>query len=125
MLSGGTITQRELIGKIGEWSNPAALARALGEGWTGGYFGSGEDALAAAESGPMGAALRVGTNAGHMVVTSPSEKVGSLSRIRGMVGPLMRWAVSGSSSTWKGERSDESAVDKSAARQQWRCSRGP
>jgi hypothetical protein len=71
MLSGGSITQRELISKIGEWSNPRALAGALGKGWTGGYFGSGEDAVAAAESGPMGAALRVGTNAGHMVVTKP------------------------------------------------------
>lgn len=41
------------------------------KGWTGGYFGSGKDALAAAESGPMRAALLVGTNAGHMVVTNP------------------------------------------------------
>lgn len=65
------MTQRELLGQLGEWSDPPALARALGNGWTGGYFGSGEMALAAAETGPMGASLRVGTNAGHMVVTNP------------------------------------------------------
>ena len=71
MLSNGAVTQSKLLGQIGEWSNPARLADALGNGWRGGYFGSGADALAAAERGPMGAALQAGTGPGHMVVTSP------------------------------------------------------
>jgi hypothetical protein len=71
MLSGGSVTQQALLDQIGEWSNPQALAHALGDGWAGGYFGSGSDALAAAEQGPMGAALRAPGAAGHMVVTTP------------------------------------------------------
>lgn len=64
-------SQAELLGKPGDWSNPQALARELGEGWTGGFFGSADDALAAASRGPMGATLQAGTGPGHMVVTSP------------------------------------------------------
>jgi hypothetical protein len=69
MLSGRS--QAELLGKLGDWSNPQALARELGEGWTGGFFGSADDAIAAASRGPMGATLQAGTGPGHMVVTSP------------------------------------------------------
>ena len=82
MLSGGSVTQQELLDQIGEWSNPQSLARALGDGWKGGGFASAEDALAAADQGPMGAELRVPLESGHMVVTTP---VGDGEfRIRGM-----------------------------------------
>jgi RHS repeat-associated protein len=71
MLSGGSRSQAQLIGALGEWSNPQALAHELGEGWTGGYFASAGDAIAAASRGPMGATLQAGMGPGHMVVTSP------------------------------------------------------
>ncbi|MBB2923756.1 RHS repeat domain-containing protein [Cellulomonas cellasea] len=69
MLSGRS--QTELLAKLGDWSNPQALARELGDGWIGGFFGSGEDAVAAASRGPMGATLQAGMGPGHMVMTSP------------------------------------------------------
>lgn len=71
MLSDGTLPQSELVQQIGEWSTPRALANALGPGWRGGDFGDPDVALRAAETGPMGATLRQGTDAGHMVVTVP------------------------------------------------------
>jgi hypothetical protein len=43
---------------------PRALARELGDGRTGGYFGSAEDAVAAAGRGPVGATLQAGTGTG-------------------------------------------------------------
>ena len=71
VLSGGARTESQLLGALGEWSNPQALARELGSGWTGGGFGSGADAVAAANRGPMGAVLQAPGGPGHMVVTSP------------------------------------------------------
>lgn len=80
MLTGGARSQADLLGSLGEWSNPQALARELGEGWTGGFFGSADDALAAAGRGPMGATLQAGAGPGHMVVTSPLQRGGFLVR---------------------------------------------
>lgn len=72
MLSGRR--QAELLDALGEWSNPHALARELGDDWVGGFFGSAEDAVAVARQGPMGATLQAGTGPGHMVVTTPIGK---------------------------------------------------
>jgi hypothetical protein len=72
MLTSGARTQAELIAKIGSPSNARLLAQELGDGWTSTFFGSGEDALQAAQRGPMGATLMApGARMGHMVVTSP------------------------------------------------------
>lgn len=60
-----------LLGKLGDWPNPQALAGELGDGWTGGFFEGPDDAIAAASRGPMEATLPAGTGPGHMVVTSP------------------------------------------------------
>ena len=50
VLTRGVATERELLGRIGEWSNPQALAKELNRldpsaGWKGGYFADEADAL--------------------------------------------------------------------------------
>lgn len=83
MLSGGALSEAELLGTIGEWSNPAALADALNAAggattWEGGYFETAADALAAAEQGQMGAVLQAPFLPAHMVVIEPLEAGGFL-----------------------------------------------
>jgi hypothetical protein len=83
MLSGGALTEVELLAQIGEWSNPAALAEALNaaEGaaaWEGGYFATGAEALAAAEQGQMAGVLQAPFLPAHMVVIEPLEAGGFL-----------------------------------------------
>lgn len=51
-------SQAELLGMPGDWSNPQALARELGEGWTGGFFGSADDALAGGKPWAYGSDAR-------------------------------------------------------------------
>lgn len=77
ILSNGAVTESQLLGKLGEWSNPQALATALndaapGSSWTGGYFASEDDALAVAESGQFGAVLQAPGAPAHMVTISPA-----------------------------------------------------
>jgi RHS repeat-associated protein len=71
MLSGGARSQEDLLAELGEWSNPRSLAQALGDGWEGRMFMSADDAVAAANRGPMGATLQAPGTPGHMVVTTP------------------------------------------------------
>jgi hypothetical protein len=71
MLSNGARSQASLLSALGDFSNPKALAAELGQGWTGGFFHSADDAIAAAGRGPMGATLQSGMGPGHMVVTNP------------------------------------------------------
>lgn len=71
VLTAGARTETQLLDALGEWSNPQALAAELGGPWRGGGFGSGADALAAANRGPMGAVLQAPGGSAHMVVTSP------------------------------------------------------
>lgn len=69
MLSSGARTEAQLLDELGEWSNPGALADALGSGWLGHYFASSADALTAAGRGPMGAvagARRITTHGGDL-----------------------------------------------------------
>jgi len=76
MLTGGTLSEDQLLAELGEWSNPQSLARSLnarGGGWRGSYFASGSDALAAAERGPMGAVLQAPGSPAHMVVIEPTS----------------------------------------------------
>lgn len=56
MLSGGAQTEAQLLDKLGEWTYPEGLAEALGKQSVG--FGSGTDAIAQAEKGPMIARLQ-------------------------------------------------------------------
>jgi RHS repeat-associated protein len=75
MLSGGARTEGELLARMGQWADPMKLADELGNGWHGGYFSSGADALRAANRGPMGAVLQSPMQrGGHMVVLSPTER---------------------------------------------------
>jgi RHS repeat-associated protein len=76
MLSEGRLSQSSLIDDFGTGGAPVpahgiGLADMLGPEWTGTYFGSGEQALAAASRGPMGAALQAPGGIGHMVVSEP------------------------------------------------------
>jgi hypothetical protein len=73
MLTGGARSEAEFLASLGQWSNPKALASELGSGWTGGFFGTGAEAIQVARQGEMGAVLWApGQRAGHMVVIRPS-----------------------------------------------------
>lgn len=67
------MSQAPLIEKLGApaTEHGIGLAGQLGPEWTGNYFADGETAVAAAERGPMGAALQAPGGIGHMVVTEP------------------------------------------------------
>jgi uncharacterized protein YukE len=85
MLTGGSVSESELLGRLGEWSNPQALAgdlnsRAGATEWRGGWFASGEQAVAVAQRGPMGATLQMPGVPSHMVVIEPEEGAGFLVR---------------------------------------------
>jgi hypothetical protein len=76
VLTGGTVTEQQLLSQLGEWSNPEALADELnaiqpGENWTGGYLSSEEDALAVANAGPSGVVLQAPGYPAHMVTIEP------------------------------------------------------
>ena len=78
ILTGGAVTEERLLSQLGEWSQPDALARELNaiegsERWVGGYFGSGEDAVRAANRGQMGATVySPGAKSQHMVAIEPA-----------------------------------------------------
>jgi hypothetical protein len=77
-LTGGALTEAQLLEQIGEWSNSQLLAKALnqavpGAGWQGGYFASGEDALKVASQGTMGAEIKAFGYPGHMVTLVPLD----------------------------------------------------
>jgi hypothetical protein len=78
MLTGGTVSEADLLAKLGDWSNPGALARELNqragsEVWQGGYFESGADALEAARRGPTAVILQAPGGNAHAVVVEPLE----------------------------------------------------
>jgi hypothetical protein len=52
MLNGGARTESEILSEIGAPTSPIRLAEALGKRWTGKYFDTGEQAVAAASRGP-------------------------------------------------------------------------
>lgn len=74
--TGGAVTERQLLKRLGEWSNPERLAEELNriqgtDTWIGGYFRTEEHALSTAKSGPMGAILQVPYAKGHSVMIEP------------------------------------------------------
>lgn len=71
MLTNGARLQEELIAKIGKPSNAERLGAELGPGWDGGLVASGEQAVAFAQRGTIGAQLQAPGSLGHMVVISP------------------------------------------------------
>jgi uncharacterized protein YukE len=78
MLTGGSVPESQFLGRLGEWSNPRSLAedlnsRAGASEWRGGWFESGEQAVAVARRGPMGATLQMPGVPSHMVVIEPAE----------------------------------------------------
>ena len=78
MLTGGSVPESEFLDRLGEWSNPRSLAdqlnsRAGASEWRGGWFESGEQAVAVAQRGPMGATLQMPGVPSHMVVIEPAE----------------------------------------------------
>jgi hypothetical protein len=81
MLTEGKVTEEQLLSNLGEWSNPESLAKELNRRagapeWSGGGFPTEEDALRAAERGPLGAEVRVPSRPGHMVHIEPIESGG-------------------------------------------------
>lgn len=82
VMTNGAVSERQLLERLGEWSNPEALARELNRllpesRFTGGYFATAEDALAIAQSGRFGAVLQARGAPGHMVTIEPIGKNGS------------------------------------------------
>lgn len=73
MLSGGRLSQSGLIERLGAPAESTGLAGELFPEWQGRYFSSSEEAVAAAQRGPMGAVLQAPGRIGHMVVTEPTE----------------------------------------------------
>jgi hypothetical protein len=76
VMTNGAVTERQLLERLGEWSNPEALARELNRlspesRFTGGYFATAEDALTIAERGRFGAVLQARGAPGHMVTIEP------------------------------------------------------
>jgi RHS repeat-associated protein len=78
MLSGGTISQASLIGKIGDPSSSDLLAVALGDGWRGGYVGPGQFDQLVGLGRPFGAEFYEGGSLGHMVVVDGENDIGDL-----------------------------------------------
>jgi hypothetical protein len=66
----GGASEAQILGRLGEWSTPGALASELGPGWRSAFV-DGADALTLANRGPIGAVLQAPGGARHMVVTSP------------------------------------------------------
>ena len=80
MLTGGKITEAQLLAKLGEWSDPASLARELnamtgGQAWRGAMIGN--PLAVAHRGGSFGAALQppynMGVQPGHMVFVEPLD----------------------------------------------------
>ena len=76
LLSGGSLTEQQLLSRLGEWSNPNALATELNRAnpsanWKSGYFGSDADALAVANRGQVGVVLQAPGAPAHMVTIEP------------------------------------------------------
>jgi RHS repeat-associated protein len=76
VLTGGAVSEQQLLGRIGEWSNPQVLAKELNRlnpsaGWKGGYFADEADALAVANSGRSGIVLQAPGAPAHMVTVEP------------------------------------------------------
>lgn len=77
MLSGGTMSQASLIGKIGDPSDSGLLAHALGAGWRGGYVGPGQLDQLLGLGRPFGAEFYEGGGLGHMVVVDGNNAIGN------------------------------------------------
>jgi hypothetical protein len=83
ILTNGTISEATLLARLGEWSTPDQLAKALneldlsGNIWRGGYFANTSDAVTLASRGPIGAVLQAPNSAAHMVTISPTGIAGS------------------------------------------------
>jgi len=77
VLTGGKVTEAQVVAKLGEWADPIKLPGVLNElapsaaPWKGTYFGSGDEALVIANKGPMGAVLQAPGEGAHMVTISP------------------------------------------------------
>ena len=77
VLTNGTVTEAQVVARIGEWADPLKLPGVLNDlapgstPWRGGYFGSSADAVTIANKGPMGAVLQAPGEAAHMVTISP------------------------------------------------------
>ncbi len=76
MLTGGSVTEAQLLSRLGEWSDPVALRTELNrlagsEAWRGGYFTDASEALSAARQGPMAAILQAPGGRGHAVLIEP------------------------------------------------------
>jgi hypothetical protein len=77
VLTNGTVTESQVVARIGEWADPLKLTGVLNDlapgstPWRGGYFGSSADAVTIANKGPMGAVLQAPGEAAHMVTISP------------------------------------------------------
>lgn len=75
-MTGGALTEAQLLDSLGDWSNIDALADQLNANnvgnWTSGFFGSGGDALTIANRGPFAADLRAPGTPGHVVMISPN-----------------------------------------------------
>lgn len=76
VLTRGAVSEQQLLSRIGEWSNPQALAKELNRlnpsaGWKGGYFADEADALAVANSGRSGIVLQAPGVPAHMVTAEP------------------------------------------------------
>lgn len=88
VLTNGAVTEAQVVARIGEWADPLKLPGVLNElapaatQWRGVYFRSGEEALAAASRGTMGAVLQAPGRAGHMVTISPIQGSNGLFRVQ-------------------------------------------
>lgn len=76
-LTGGALSEAQLLDQLGEWSNPESLALQLNsyvgsEKWVSKYFYSGSDALTIANQGQFGAVLKAYGFDAHMVSISPN-----------------------------------------------------
>lgn len=76
VMTNGAVTERQLLDRLGEWSNPEALAGELNRAipnsrFVGGYFATAADALAIAARGRFGAVLQARGAPGHMVTIEP------------------------------------------------------
>jgi hypothetical protein len=86
ILSDGSLTEQQLLSRIGEWSNPDALAAELNRAnpeanWKSGYLASEADAVAVANRGQVGVVLQAQGAPAHMVTMEPITDAAGMYRV--------------------------------------------
>jgi ABC-type bacteriocin/lantibiotic exporter with double-glycine peptidase domain len=100
MLNG--IAQADLIASAGAPTNVAALARALGPGWRGGYVGPGQLKSLFGLGRPFAAELYSGGRLGHLVVVDGVEAGQVLIRDPAAIGSTYRMTMEEFQRVWTG-----------------------